>query len=181
MFYRYNSEKLHFEPVKRRNYWWLLLGLVVLVPLLSGTEDPLVYEKILNVSIHRVPLTEKNVILKIKDMNMKFPHIVMAQALLESHQFRSDICKENYNLFGMKQARQRITTARGTRRNHAYYDNWEDSLMDYALWYAYYGKHCKTEQEFYNVLSGYAEAAHYEEALRNIIVKNKLREKFSDA
>ena len=38
----------------------------------------------------------------------------------------------------MKQARARATTANGTQLGHAYYDDWKESVTDYALYQAAY-------------------------------------------
>jgi hypothetical protein len=60
--------------------------------------------------------------------------VVLAQAKWESAHFKSKVFQENNNLFGMKLARQRNTTAVGENRGHAKYDNWQDSVKDYKLW-----------------------------------------------
>ena len=66
-------------------------------------------------------------------LNIKFPHIVFAQAKLESGYFKSTIFRENNNLFGMRVASRRPTTNKGENRGHAAFDNWKESLVDYAF------------------------------------------------
>ena len=41
--------------------------------------------------------------------HIKFSHIVLAQAILESNNFKSTLCKFNNNIFGMKVPAQRFT------------------------------------------------------------------------
>ena len=72
-----------------------------------------------------------------KELKIKYPETVLAQARLETGNFTSDIFKENHNLFGMKVAGKRPTSAVGVNRNHAQYRNWKDSVVDYALFQSY--------------------------------------------
>ncbi len=69
--------------------------------------------------------------------NVRNKEIVLAQILLETGHFSSRLFKENNNLFGMKHPHVRPTTSLGTKRGHAYYDTWVDSINDYILWYNY--------------------------------------------
>lgn len=72
-----------------------------------------------------------------KKLKIKYPETVLAQAILETGNFTSDIFQENHNLFGMKVAGSRPTSAIGTNRNHAQYRNWKESVMDYALFQSF--------------------------------------------
>ncbi|SKB51015.1 glucosaminidase domain-containing protein [Daejeonella lutea] len=72
-----------------------------------------------------------------KKLKIKYPETVLAQAILETGNFTSDIFKENHNLFGMKVAGSRPTSAIGTNRNHAQYRNWKESVVDYALFQSF--------------------------------------------
>lgn len=71
-------------------------------------------------------------------LNVKYPDIVFAQAKIESGNFNSKIFRENHNLFGMKEARQRAHTAIGTRYNHAVYSDWRQSVLDYTIYQSCY-------------------------------------------
>lgn len=59
---------------------------------------------------------------------------IAAQAIHETGGFSSAICKENKNLFGMKQPSKRQTLAVGTNRGHAVYKTYEDSLRDFVYY-----------------------------------------------
>ncbi len=135
-------------------------------------------EKVLLIEEHNL-FTEELLIEEISKLNFKFPHIVLAQAILESGRYSSKIFKENHNLFGMKEARVRLNLAKGTQYGHAYYDNWKESISDYALWYSTFAYKCKNEKQLYTLLNKqYAEASYYPQALKRIIKVNKLVEKF---
>lgn len=102
-------------------------------------------------------------------LNVRFPHIILAQAHLESGKFTSKLFVNNNNLFGMRQARLRPTTNKGSRNGFAKYDHWRDSVMDYILYYAVYMHKFKTEEAYYAYLDGsYADNPHYSKLIRKI-------------
>ena len=102
-------------------------------------------------------------------LNIRFPHIILAQAHLESGKFTSGIFVNNNNLFGMRQARLRPTTNKGSRNGFAKYDHWRDSVMDYILYYALYIHKFKTEEAYYAYLDrSYANNPHYSKLIRKI-------------
>ena len=123
--------------------------------------------------------SEKELIEMLKDLNVKYPYIVLAQSRIETGRFTSKIFRENHNLFGMRQARIRINTAKGTQYNHAYYETWRESVYDYAFYQARYLNNAKTEEEyFYTLGQSYAEAPRYVEALKSEIKRYNLKDKF---
>lgn len=125
--------------------------------------------------------SEEKLIKLLKSLNVKYPHIVLAQAQLESGHYTSKIFLENHNLFGMKEARVRVHTSKGTQYNHAYYSNWRESVYDYAFYQCRYLSSLKTEEEYYTYLDkSYAEASNYISLLKSMVEKQKLKEKFSN-
>ena len=86
------------------------------------------------------------------EMNFPFPDVVIAQAKLETGRFKSEVFRMNNNLFGMRHPRQRVTLSKGSHLNHAVYDNWQHSLMDYAMWYNKYASKYQTKEELYAYL-----------------------------
>lgn len=106
----------------------------------------------------------------IDELNIAFPEIVFAQAKLESGNFKGKIFLENHNLFGMKKPSIRSTTAKGEQYNHAYYDSWKESVLDYALWSCRYLSKVKTKEQYLEYLANnYAEDSLYVKKLRAII------------
>ena len=102
--------------------------------------------------------SEDKLIAKLKELNVKFPYIVLAQSKLETGNFTSKIFRENNNLFGMREAKQRITTAQGTENNHAYYHSWQESILDYAFYQCRYLSNINSEEQYFNYLKqSYAE------------------------
>ncbi len=183
--YKYNINKLKYESV---NYPLVLLKIALVyftiflflglttapeIEYITDTEKVLIIEEMNQFS-------EEALIDEIQVLNFKFPHIVLAQSILETGHYESKIFKENNNLFGMKEARVRLNLAGGTQHGHAYYNNWKESVMDYALWYSTYAYKCKTEKQLYKLLDKqYAEASAYVSSLQHIIKINNLKEKFN--
>jgi hypothetical protein len=107
------------------------------------------------------------------ELNIKFPEIVYAQAVLETGTFSSPVFKGNHNLFGMKEAKVRPTTNLGTDQGHAVYRSWRESVIDYALYQTAYLSTIQTEEEYYNYLSKfYAEDPAYVSKVQTIAAKN---------
>jgi uncharacterized FlgJ-related protein len=138
-------------------------------------------QKVLIVNeISKNEFSKEAVVEELKRLNVKYPHIVLAQALIESGHFQSNIFRSNNNLFGMKEAKQRTTTARGTNLGHAYYDNWKESILDYAIFQSAYLRDLNTEEQYLSYLgANYAEASNYELAVTNMIKNEKLKELFN--
>ena len=125
--------------------------------------------------------TQGQLVEELKRLNVRYPYIVLAQSILETGYWESRIYQENNNLFGMKQARARATTAKGTQLGHAYYDNWKESVTDYALYQAAYLNKLRTESKYLKYLDkNYAEAKNYDDALLTIIERENLKELFLD-
>lgn len=112
----------------------------------------------------------------ILELNIKFPHIVLAQSQLETGGYKSAIFRENHNLFGMKVATQRPTTNKGEESGHAYYDTWRESVVDYAFYQAKYLSNLKNEAEYLAYLKqSYAEDPNYIPKLIEIISKQNTK------
>jgi len=104
----------------------------------------------------------------IDTLHIAHKDVVMRQIALETGSLSSAICQENHNLFGMKEPRIRETTALGTKRGHAYYKDYIDSIKDYKLWQD--ARRVNEETDYYAFLAGvgYAEASNYINTLKNI-------------
>jgi hypothetical protein len=104
--------------------------------------------------------SKENLARLIYNLKIAHPDIVMAQAIIESGNFKSNIFKENNNLFGMKMPEYRKTTAIGINRGHAVYRNWRESVIDYALWQGKRARYSTTNQ-YLRRLRSYAADPNY--------------------
>ena len=187
MYYKFNEQTLDFERTKITNKSLIGFGAAVGLLLVFGfTSNPankvqnLSQEEKLIVIREYNGFSEQRLIEKISQLNFRYPHIILAQAKLESGHFKSTIFLENNNMFGMKEAKLRANLAKGTNRNHAYYDSWQDCILDYALYYSTYLSDIRTEGEYFEYLrQNYAEDPTYVQRLKQIIKKQELKNKFN--
>lgn len=181
--YRFDKQTLEYKPAR----WWfkylMILSMFTIFYFTIETSRTIYHTYIETEAILLVEdtakFTEDKLIDKIDRLNFKFPHIVLAQSKLETGNFTSRIFVENHNCFGQKEAKVRLNLALGTQYGHAYYNNYEESLLDYALWYSTYADECKTETQLYQLLDRiYAEDGSYSRKLRKIVKDEKLNEIF---
>lgn len=101
-------------------------------------------------------LTIANLYAALKRHGIKYPKIVLAQALLETGNFRSRLCREGNNLFGLRHSKGYYT-----------FDHWEESVIAYRDWVQY--KH-RDGESYYTFLKriGYASAKDYIYKVRKI-------------
>jgi len=184
--YKYNKETLDFEKINLFSTGIQISLIFLVITILLGltivpravTTDLTQEEKLIVIREYN-EFTEKALVQKIKELNFKFPHIVLAQSYQETGGYKSSIFTECKNLFGMKEAKIRATLSQGTNRGHAYYNSWQESLYDYALFYNTYLNGIKTEGEYFGYLEQYyAEDPNYVLRLKQIIKKQSLKSKF---
>lgn len=195
MLYTYCKESLSFKkvtPTKKTGSILLLLVVIGYISLTSmvsrahqeGFNEALNEPTELELVVLDAPeavFSQEALVEELKRLNVRFPHIVLAQSILETGHWESRIYQENHNLFGMKQARARATTAKGTQLGHAYYDSWKESVTDYALYQAAYLNKIRKEKQYLKYLDkNYAEATDYDKKLEAIIERENLKELFLD-
>ena len=127
--FKYNKRSLSFETINPVKLWiYIAIGIVILVTIgwLSGTNRYII-NKITHTTevtdtliVHGEKFSEEKLVELLKNCNFKYPYIVLAQAKLESGDFKSKIFKQNNNMFGMKKPRRRTTTASMEKNGYAY-------------------------------------------------------------
>jgi flagellum-specific peptidoglycan hydrolase FlgJ len=179
--HKFDEKNLTYSKVKNKTLIFFLIVIVTSTTLIGVVIHDMFSSKI-NTELMAIVLRndadkDEFDIKKFKnylnELNIKYPHIVIAQARLETNNFNSHIFKENHNLFGMKVATRRPTTNKGEDNGHAYYNNWKESVIDYALYSATYLNSLKSEDDYFNFLSRhYAEDTNYVNKLKKIIEKH---------
>ena len=187
--FKFNANTLTFEKVKSNVYIKIITGTIIIFSVLftlgwlSGTNNYIInrFHKTEIIDTSAVPFSEENLIKLIKDCNIKYPHIVLAQAKLESNNFKSQVFKENNNLFGMRKARRRITSATDEKNTYAYYRDWVDCVYDYAMYQSEVMCSVSNEDEYFTKLGErYAEDPMYVSKLKGMIKTNKLKSIFEN-
>ena len=184
MLYTYDKNNLQFKKLDRKKALLLIGGIFALLAFSTSiTPGPQTNKETITIVEHDTVYTqqfsEENLIRYMKELNIKYPHIVLAQARIESGTYTSAIFKENHNLFGMKRARVRVNTALCTQYGHAYYDSWRSSVFDYAFYQCRYLSSISSESEYFQYLSqSYAEDGGYVSKLKDMIERENLKSKF---
>ena len=184
MIYKFNKNSLNFEKTSRFKLLArpiLITALITSIFSYTAKQEVSIPEEQKLIVLKEVnKFSEERLVDEIAGLNFRFPHIVLAQAKLESNNFRSYLFRENNNMFGMKLASSRLTIANGEEHGYASYESWSESLMDYALYYSSYLRNVKTEREYYQFLSKfYAEDVAYVSKIQNLIKNEQLKSKFN--
>lgn len=184
MVYKYNKDSVKYENITLS----IIIGMLITILVTAGITLSIVAKDankimllseetktiIIQESLKEKEFSPQKLKSYILELNIRFPHIVYAQARLESGNFNSEIFKTNNNLFGMKLAKKRPTTAKGTELNHAFYESWQESVVDYGFFQAQYLSDIKTESAYLEYLkANYAESPTYMESLMRIIAEEK--------
>ena len=119
---------------------------------ISGKDSP-IYN---NEKAKPTELTIENLYAALKKHGIKYPKIVLAQAILETGRFRSRVCNEYNNLFGLKHS-----------KGYYSFEHWEESVIAYRDKVQY--KH-RDGEGYYSFLKriGYASAPDYINKVREI-------------
>ena len=96
--------------------------------------------------------------------DVKHPHIVYAQAILETGNFSSRLCKENNNLFGLYNSK---------KKKYYSFNHWSESIVAYLAFIQY---KYDNNMDYYKFLERikYAEDINYINKLKVIVETNKL-------
>ena len=154
----------------------LVVGVLVVVqvlPYLKEDEPPEI--KVIHVVNEEQPdffskSSQEGLMEALEYYEVKHPQIVYAQAILETGHFKSDLCLNGNNLFGLYNSKK-----------HRYYtfDHWKDCVIAYKemVQYKYKGDNDKPPNDYYKFLSdiGYAEDAQYIQKLKDIVNRNDKR------
>lgn len=134
----------------------------------ANTEEE--YEEVL-------VLNKENLVKLMNDLGIQHVDIVLAQAILESGTFTSNIFKTKNNMFGMKVPKKRQTLAVNKRgyTGYATYASWIDCVKDYKMYQDFITKNkVISRSEYLAILSrGYSESEGYTNKLVKIANQNK--------
>lgn len=190
MLYTYDEKSLKFYSLSTKRILAFLFIIASIIAFVSGligknigkSNSIMEYSEMEKMVLIREAdgFSQEKLVTMIKELNIKYPHIVLAQSMIETGKWKSKIFLENQNLFGMKEAKMRITTAGGTQYNHAFYNHWRESVYDYAFYQCRYLHNLRSEDEYYQYLAAnYAEDPNYLRAVKALIEKENLKALFN--
>lgn len=95
--------------------------------------------------------------------HVQHPEIVYAQAILETGHFKSKLCKEANNLFGLYNSKE---------KRYYKFNHWSESVVAYKEWVQ---RRYKPPENYYNFLNriNYASDPKYISKLKQIIKREK--------
>lgn len=110
-------------------------------------------------------LPQEGLIEALEYYDVKHPKIVQAQAILETGHFKSDLCLNDNNLFGLYNNK---------KRRYYTFDHWTESVIAYLDYVQY---RYKPPDDYYKFLLdiGYAEDPHYINKVKEIVKQNDKR------
>ena len=158
-----NSNKFNMHGIVYNRALIFIVLIMVSIIAVQGAREPRTSIKTI---VRYVPLSDdvfrpEALEKYLRELNIRHADIVYSQAKLESGNFSSRIFRENNNLFGMKRARQRATTATGENRGHATYSSWRQSVDDYAMYYNKYLSRLSRSEYIEYLGRNYAQDANY--------------------
>lgn len=111
-------------------------------------------------------LTIQNLYRELCTKGVKYPEIVLSQAILETGWFSSNLCNQSNNLFGLYNSRTKSYFA---------FDNWQDSIDGYlnSVQYKFSVDKYDCYYDFLNDI-GYAEDPLYTKKLQKLVSKLEL-------
>jgi uncharacterized FlgJ-related protein len=122
------------------------------------------------VKLKRDAFSEERMIRLARQIGIRYVDVMVAQSKIETAHYTSLVFKANKNLFGMKLAKSRETTAIGEQHNHADYISWQQSVVDYKLWQDRVIKKLNTKQKYLAYLhENYAEDKQYVKLIKRMI------------
>ena len=134
----YDTEKLSFEPARLfvKVFVASIIANLLLLVSLIGYSEPNIITKIKvittidTVRIDPMPLTDSAITAELVKLGCVLPNVALAQFKIESGHFKSAICRENFNLAGIKTSRSKYVI--GKNRDHCVYRSYRDCLKDYV-------------------------------------------------
>ena len=172
-YYKLDKNGVDFKKNSTPKLIIQLSWLVILLGILTWLFFPFAVIPIEKIPFKVINQAESFDTIKLKqlliDLNVQNKDIVYSQAIVESGNFTSNLFKQNNNMFGMKEAKQRPTLALGSESGYAYYKTWQDCVIDYALWQSAYGRGLTNKQYLELLGSIYAEDSSYTIKIKNLI------------
>ena len=115
----------------------VLVNIVIIASSFNNNQKTIVkYNTILKDKVAEVismdtdiPLTDSAITEELVKQGCVLPNVALAQFKIESSHFKSNICKENKNIAGIKTSRSNFV--KGMKNDHCAYDSYRDCIKDY--------------------------------------------------
>ena len=130
---------------------------------LENKEEPMVHVKLEQPDFLMSDNPKEDLMKVLEYYDVLHPEIVYAQAVLETGDFRSKVCKEYNNLFGLYNS---------STKDYYKFNHWTESVIAYINYIQY---RYTPPNNYYKFLEriGYAEDSLYVSKLKNIVKRNE--------
>lgn len=134
-----------------------IFGLVLMGFTVIGNEEHISNYKysIIKDSCSDIELTDSTVLHELEKDSCMFPEFALRQIHLESNWYKSELCKENHNLVGLKCS---CKYTKGFKSGHSNYTSYKNCLKCYTQFF---------NQYWHRYFDNYAEAKNYEKLIIN--------------
>lgn len=104
-----------------------------------------------------IPLTDSAITSELVRQGCVLPNVALAQAKIESTHFKSNIAKENKNIFGIRNSSSIF--AKGLNRGHTVYKSYKDCISDFI----------RVQNKYLKNINGkYAESPTYTQKIKSL-------------
>lgn len=79
--------------------------------------------------VEDIPLTDEAITRELTHLGCVLPTVALAQMKMETGHFKSNICKENRNIAGIRTSKSKLVI--GMKNGHCMYATYRDCLRDY--------------------------------------------------
>ena len=172
--YVLDKDQVAYRPINSSSIVFLSIAVLTIGMIIGvGSVKPSVLNpehSIFAFRSQKKEFSEKVFIDYMKEVGIRFPEVVHAQGIKECG-FKSPRFKNHHNIFSLRKASNRPSTAIGhDEEGYCIYEDWQQSVLDYALYQTTYTRPIKTREQYLQYLKlSYAEDTNYVSSLIQII------------
>lgn len=108
---------------------FICMGVIALIFLQERSVITINKNVIVEKVVEDIPLTDEAIIRELTHLGCVLPTVALAQMKMETGHFKSNICKENRNIAGIRTSRSKLVI--GMKNGHCMYATYRDCLRDY--------------------------------------------------
>lgn len=108
---------------------FIFMGVIALVFLQERSIVTIHKNVIVEKVVEDISLTDEAITRELTHLGCVLPSVALAQMKMETGHFKSNICKENRNIAGIRTSRSKLVI--GMKNGHCMYATYRDCLRDY--------------------------------------------------
>lgn len=108
---------------------FICMGVIALIFLQERSVITINKNVIVEKVVEDIPLTDEAIVKELTHLGCVLPASALAQMKIETGHFKSNICKENRNIAGIRTSKSKLVI--GMKNGHCVYATYRDCLRDY--------------------------------------------------